>query len=72
MSLFSVQEYLQLRQWVFDLSSNFTEEERRDQNLPLTPEQVSTMAIALFTEVIATESHQSFYGILSTIHSDSC
>ena len=60
MSLFSVQEYLQLRQWVFDLSSNFTEEERRDQNLPLTPEQVSTMAIALFTEVIATESHQSF------------
>ena len=45
---------------MFDLSSNLTEQERRDQNLPGTVEEVSTMAIALFTEVIATESHQSF------------
>ena len=60
MSQFSLQEYLQLRQWVFDISSNLTEQERRDQNLPGTVEEVSTMAIALFTEVAATESHQSF------------
>ena len=37
-----------------------TEQERRDQNLPLTVEDVNTMSIALFSEVIATESHQSF------------
>ena len=60
MSQFSLQEYLQLRQWVFDLTSNMTEQERQDQNLPLTLEDVNTMSIALFSEVIATESHQSF------------
>ena len=60
MSQFTVKEYFQLRQWVFDLSSGMSEQEREDQNLPLTPEKVSTMAIAMFTEVIATESHQSF------------
>ena len=37
-----------------------SEQERRDQRLPLTPEDVSTMAIAMFSRVIATESHQSF------------
>ena len=37
-----------------------TEQERRDQNLPLTVEDVNTMSIALFSVVISTESHQSF------------
>ena len=60
MPQFTLQEYLQLRQWVFDLTSNMTEQERRDQNLPLTVEDVNTMSIALFSEVIAAESHQSF------------
>ena len=60
MSQFTLQEYLQLRQRVFDLTSNMTEQDRRDQNLPLTVEDVNPMSIALFTEVIATESHSSF------------
>ena len=60
MSQVSLQENPQLRQWVFDLTSNMTEQDRRDQNLPLTVEDVSTFAIALFSEVVATESHSSF------------
>ena len=60
MSQFSVQEYLQLQQWVFNLTSGLSEEERREQRLPKTPDDVSTMAISMFMEVLALETHQGF------------
>ena len=60
MSQFSVQEFDQLRDWVFNLSSGLSEQERREQHLPVTPDDVSTMAIALFTEVLAIETHRGF------------
>ena len=58
MSQFSVQEFLQLRQWVFNLTSGLSEQERREQRLPVTPDDVSTMAISMFMEVHALETHQ--------------
>ena len=60
MSQFSVQEVHQLREWVFNLTSGLSEQERREQRLPLTPDDVSTMAISMFMEVLAVETHQSF------------
>ena len=60
MSQFSVQEFNQLRDWVFNLTSGFSEQERREQRLPLTPDDVSTMAISMFMEVLAIETHQGF------------
>ena len=66
MSQFSVQEFHQLRDWVFNLGSGLSEQERREQHLPLTPDDVSTRAISLFTEVLAIETHQGFFVIIST------
>ena len=60
MSQFTLQEFLKIRQWVFDLTSNMSEEDREDQNLPLTVEEVNTMQMAMFVDVIATETHSSF------------
>ena len=60
MSQFSAQEYLQLRQWVFNLTSGLSEQDRREQHLPVTPDDVSTMAISMFMEVLAIETHQGF------------
>ena len=60
MSQFSVQEFNQLRDWVFNLSSGLSEQERQEQHLPLTPDDVSTMAISIFMEVLAIETHQGF------------
>ena len=37
-----------------------TEEDREDQNLPLTVEEVNTMQMAMLVDVIATETHSSF------------
>ena len=58
MSEFSVQEFNQLRE--FNLTSGLSEQERREQRLPLTPDDVSTMAISMFMEVLAIETHQGF------------
>ena len=60
MSQFSLQECPKIRQWVFDLTSNLSEEDREDQNLPLTAEEVNTMQMAMFVDVIATETDSSF------------
>ena len=43
MSQFTPLEFLQIRQWCFDLTSNLSEEDREDQHLPLTVEDVNTM-----------------------------
>ena len=60
MSQFSAKEYLQLRQWVFNMTSGLSEQERRDRGLPVTPEDVNTMATATFIDVIAVEPHSQF------------
>ena len=60
MSQFSVQEFNQLRDWVSNLTAGLSEQERREQRLPLTPDDVSTMAISMFVEVLAIETHQGF------------
>ena len=58
MSQFSAKEYLQIRPWVFNLTSGLSEQERRDRGFPVTPDDVNTMATAMFIEVIAFESHR--------------
>ena len=60
MSQISVQEFLELREWVFNLTSGLSEQERREQRLPMTPDDVSTMAISMFMEVLAIETHSGF------------
>ena len=45
---------------MFNLSSGLSEQERQEQHLPLTPDDVSTMAISIFMEVLAIETHQGF------------
>ena len=52
MSQFYVLEFNQLRDWVFNLNSGLSEQERREQHFPLTPDDVSTMAISMFMEVL--------------------
>ena len=60
MSQLTLQEFLKSRQWCFDLTSNLSEEDREDQNLPLTVEEVNIMQMAMFVDVIASETHSSF------------
>ena len=43
---------------MFNLNSGLSEQERREQHFPLTPDDVSTMAISMFMEVLAIETHQ--------------
>ena len=57
MSQFTLQEFLRIRQWCFDLTSNLSEEDPEDQNLPLTVEEVNTMQMAMFVDAIASETH---------------
>ena len=42
------------------LAAGLSEQERRDRGLPVTPDDVNTMATAMFIEVIAIESHRDF------------
>ena len=68
MSQFSVQEFLQLRQWVFNLTSGLSEEERREQRLPLTPDDVSTTGNINVHGSACFGDTSRFYVSLSTIH----
>ena len=61
MSQFSGQEYLKLRDWVFNLCNAIPASERRDNpNIPQSFEDVNTFGMVWFAEFIATESHHDF------------
>ena len=60
MSQFTLQEFLKIRQWCFDLTSSISQKDLEDQNLPLSLEDVTTMQLTMFVEVIASETHSSF------------
>ena len=56
MSQFSAKEYKMIRQWVFNLTAAIPLAERQEQRLPITPEDVSTISMAMFSEV--TDCHR--------------
>ena len=67
MSQFTLQEFRTIRQWCFDLTRAIPAEDREDHNLPTSVEEVSTMQMAMFTEVIAVETHSSFMQTYPTL-----
>ena len=49
-----------IRQPVFNLTGAIPLAERQERRLPITPEDVSTLSMVMFSEVIAIESQKDF------------
>ena len=60
MSQFTLQEFRTIRQWRFDLTRAIPAADREEGDLPTRAEEVSTMRMSMFMEVIALETHSGF------------
>ena len=67
LSQLTLQEFRKIRQWCFDLTTAIPEEDREDHDLPASAEEVNTMQMAMFVEVIALETHSSFMQTYPTL-----
>ena len=60
MSQFSAQDYVKIRQWVFNMGNILSAEDREGRRLPQSVEEAGTFGMMWFVEFMSTESHSDF------------